>query len=257
MTAAALSGRRVLVTRPAGQAEGIAGRIRRAGGEPVLFPTLEIVPVPAAARLDALIAALDAYDLAIFISSNAVNSGLALVRARRDWPVALRVAAVGPGSARALNQAGIGGVILPRAGFDSEGLLALPELQHMAGRRVVIFRGEGGREVLGDTLRARGAQLEYAECYRRARPKADAAPLVARCMRGEIDAVSVTSSEGLRNLWDMLGTQGQECLRSLPLFAPHERIAAVARGLGVRKVVVTAAGAGGLLDGLAAFFATV
>jgi len=257
MNPAVLSGRRVLVTRPAGQAEGLADRIRAAGGEPVLFPTLDILPAGDAVQLNALIADLDAYDLAIFISSNAVSMGLALVRSRRSWPARLRVAAVGPGSARALKQAGIGEVLLPKVGFDSEGLLALPELNRVSGQRVLIFRGAGGRELLGETLRARGARIEYVECYRRARPKTDAAPLSALCARGELDAVTVSSSEGVRNLWDMLGADARERLGAIPLFAPHERIAATARELGARRVVLTAAGDDGLIDGLTAFFARV
>ena len=122
---------------------------------------------------------------------------------------------------------------------------------------MVIFRGEGGRELLGETLAARGAAVEYAECYRRGRPHADAAPLLARCARRELDAFTVTSSEGLANLHEMLGEAGRRCLEDTPLFAPHERIAAAARALGVRTVVLTGPGDEGLIAGLAAFFAKV
>ena len=89
----------------------------------------------------------------------------------------------------------------------------------------MIFRGDGGRELLGDTLRARGATVDYVECYRRARPAADAGPLVRALERGEIDAVVVSSSEGLRNLFDMVGEAGRQRLQRTPLFAPHARIA--------------------------------
>ncbi|MFA5912073.1 MAG: uroporphyrinogen-III synthase [Burkholderiales bacterium] len=257
MNSTALAGRRVVVTRPAGQAAHMAALIRAAGGEALLFPALEIFDTAESPQLRALIEHLETFDLAIFISANAVSKALALVRARRDWPPALRVATVGRGSERELQRHGFAAVIAPGERFDSEGLLELPELQQLAGKRVVIFRGAGGRELLGDTLTARGAAVEYAECYRRGRPNADPAPLLARCARRELDAITVTSSEGLANLHAMLGEAGRQCLQGTPLFAPHERIAAAARALGVRTVVLTGPGDAGLVAGLAGFFAKV
>ncbi|MBE0623074.1 MAG: uroporphyrinogen-III synthase, partial [Burkholderiales bacterium] len=176
---------------------------------------------------------------------------------RRAWPPALRVATVGRGSERELERHGYTGIIAPAERFDSEGLLDLPELKEMAGKRVVIFRGEGGRELLGETLAARGATVEYAECYRRGRPNADPAPLLDLCARGELAAFTVTSSEGLANLRDMLGEAGLQCLKGTPLFAPHERIAAAARALGVHTVVLTGPGDEGLVAAMAAFFVKV
>lgn len=257
MSPPALAGRRVVVTRPAGQSAHLAALIRAAGGEPLPFPALEIFDAEDLQPVLALIERLDAFDLAIFISANAVNRALALVRARRAWPPALRVATVGRGSERELQRHGFAAVIAPSERFDSEGLLDLPELRQVHGKRVVIFRGESGRELLGDTLAARGATVEYAECYRRGRPNADPAPLLARCARGEIDAFTVTSSEGLANLHDMLGEAGRPCLKNTPLFVPHERIAAAARALGVQTVVLTGPGDEGLVAGMAAFFAKV
>ncbi len=257
MSPTALAGRRVVVTRPAGQAAHMAALIRAAGGEPLLFPALEIFDAADPQPALALIGRLETFDLAIFISANAVNKALALVRGRRDWPPALRVATVGRGSERELRRHGFAAVIAPVERFDSEGLLDLPELKAVAGKRVVIFRGEGGRELLGDTLAARGAAVEYAECYRRGRPDADPAPLLALCARGELDAFAVTSSEALANLRDMLGEAGRQCFMHTPLFAPHARIAAAARTLGAHTVVLTAPGDVGLVAGMAGFFAKV
>jgi uroporphyrinogen-III synthase len=257
MSSTALAGRRVVVTRPAGQAAHLAALIRAAGGEPLLYPALAIFPCGEPAQLHALIGRLETFDLAIFVSANAASHGLALVRARRAWPPDLRVATVGRGSERELERHGFSGVIAPRERFDSEGLLALPELAAMQGKRVVIFRGEGGRELLGETLAARGAAVEYAECYRRGRPDADPAPLLARFARRELDAFTLTSSEGLANLHAMLGEAGRQCLQGTPIFAPHERIAAAARALNVQTVVLTGPGDEGLVAGLAGFFAKV
>src|SRR3990167_7545431 len=116
-------------------------------------------------------------------------------------PPALKIATVGQGSAKALHELGIAEVIAPAEHFDSEGLLALPELQNVAGWRVLILRGDGGRELLGDTLRARGATVEYAACYRRSKPQQDIAALIDAVP----DALTVTSSEALDHLWQMLG----------------------------------------------------
>jgi len=257
MNAGALAGRRVVITRPAAQSAQLADLIRAAGGEPVLFPALEIVDAGDAQSLDALIRRLDEFALAIFISANAVDKGLAQVRARRSWPPGLRVATVGKGSERALQRHGFGDVIAPTQRFDSEGLLELPELNQVDGRRVVIFRGVGGRELLGETLRARGAAVDYAECYRRVQPQTDPAALLALHAQGALDALTVTSSEGLRNLAQIFGEAGRKCLTETPLFVPHERIGAAARALGVQTVVLTGAGDQGLLAGLADFFAKV
>jgi uroporphyrinogen-III synthase len=257
MSPSALAGRRVVVTRPAGQTAPMAARIRAAGGEPVLFPALEILDAEDLQPVLALIDRLDAFDLAIFVSANAVNKALALVQARRAWPAGLRVATVGRGSERELQRRGFAAVIAPSERFDSEALLDLPELKEVQGKRVVIFRGDGGRELLGGTLSARGAVVEYAECYRRGRPQADVAPLLALAARHELDAFTVTSSEGLANLYDMLGEAGRQWFKRTPLFAPHERIADAARALGVQIVVLTGPGDEGLVAGLAAFFAKV
>jgi uroporphyrinogen-III synthase len=257
MSPSALARRRVVVTRPAAQSGHMAALIRAAGGEPLLFPALEILDAADLQPLLALIGRLDAFDLAIFISANAVDKALDLVHARRAWPAGLRVATVGRGSERALQRRGFAAVIAPGERFDSDALLDLPQLKDVEGKRVVIFRGDGGRELLGDTLRTRGAAVEYAECYRRGRPETDVAPLLALAARRELDAFTVTSSEGLANLYDMLGEAGRQWLRQTPLFAPHERIAAAARALGVQTVVLTGPGDEGLVAGLAAFFAKV
>ena len=145
---------------------------------------------------------------------------------------------------------------MPAVRFDSEALLDMAELDriHVAGKRIIIFRGDSGRELLGEMLRKRGAFVEYAECYRRVRPEAEIAPLLAAWKRGEMNAVTVTSSEGLRNLWEMVGDSGRTWLENTPLFVSHERIAEVAWKLGFNRVLVTAVGDDGLVAGLQDYF---
>ena len=128
-------------------------------------------------------------------------------------------------------------------------------MQDVAGKRIVIFRGDGGREMLGDTLIERGAQIEYAECYRRSRPDVNAGNLLRQWSRNEINAVTITSSEGLRNLYDMLGKLGRQWLKSTPVFVPHERILGVAHELGLEHGILTEAGDEGLIAGMSTWFA--
>ena len=257
MSAGSLSGRGIVVTRPREHARELAERIRAAGGDPVLFPTLEILPPADPGAVANIIARLDSFQLAIFVSPTAAMRGCAMVSARRGWPNDLRVAAVGAGTARALEELGRRQVISPSGEADSEALAALPELQDLRDRSVVIFRGQGGREWLRGTLQARGARVEYAECYRRARPDADAGGLLARWQRGGIEAVSITSAEGLENFIGMLGPTGRGYLCATPVFVPHPRIAAAARELGVSRIVVTGRGDDQTVAEMSAFFARV
>jgi uroporphyrinogen-III synthase len=253
-----LCGRGVLITRPREHAERLARAIRDAGGEPILFPAIEIAPPGDPQPLARIIARLDEFEVAIFISETAVAKGCEAVLAKRSWPQALRAAAVGAGTAAELERRGFRSVLAPTRGADSEALAALPELRDVHGKAIVVFRGEGGREWLRGELVARGARVEYAECYRRLKPAvSDLDALLDRWRQGGVDAVSITSAEGLSNLFELLGAAGQERLRVTPVFVPHPRIADRARELGVLDVVVTGPGERGVAAGMAEFFAKV
>ena len=246
-----LHGAGILVTRPARQAAGLARQLATLGATPLVFPAIVILPPPDRALLDRVHATLDRYDLAIFVSANAVEYG---VPAPQNWPTRLSTFAPGPGTAAALAAAGIDDVTIPGTTFDSEGLLALPALLRVDGQRIAIFRGEGGRELLGDTLRARGAVVDYIDCYRRAAPQADAAGLVMLLRGRQIHALTLTSSEGLDNLWALLDDDARALLRRVPTFVPHPRIAEHARDLGIAAIATGGADAG-LIAGLLEWFA--
>jgi uroporphyrinogen-III synthase len=250
-----LAGRHVVVTRPAGQAAHFATALIGQGAIPVLYPVLEIRELEDVAPLLDVAIRLDNFDLAVFVSPNAIEQALARILPRRPWPAALRVAALGKSSERELARHGIHDVISPALRFDSEALLELPELIDAQGKRVIIFRGEGGRELLGETLKERGATVEYVSCYRRARPQLDPAPLLKLWEEGRLDAVTLTSSEGLRNFFEMVGRLGQAWLRKTPAFVPHLRIAEQAQALGLASVIPTEPGDDGLLAGLMQYFA--
>jgi uroporphyrinogen-III synthase len=250
----ALDGRHIVVTRPAGQATHLAEALVALGAKPVLFPVLEIFDVEDNGPLLAAAGRLDEFDWAAFVSPNAVEKALGAILARRSWPAHLRAATVGKSSENALAAFGVRDVVAPQDRFDSEALVALPELQDVAGKKVLICRGDGGRELLGDTLRERGATVEYLTCYRRGKPDLDPAPLHKLWTDGHLDAVTATSSEGLRNFFDMVGKLGQAWLRKTPTFVPHERIAEQARSLGLHEIVLTGPGDDGLVAGLTTYF---
>jgi uroporphyrinogen-III synthase len=166
----------------------------------------------------------------------------------------LRAAAVGAGSRDELEGHGVHGARAPESGADSEALLALPELAAVAGKRIAIFRGEGGRELLGDSLAARGAKVEYAACYRRARPHLDVAPLLSAWAQGTVHAVTVSSTTGLDNFAGMLGAPGRPLLAGTPVFVPHPRVAEQARRLGIRSPLLAGPSDAEMMARLVAYF---
>jgi len=244
-----LAGVGVIVTRPARQAAGLTRQLAALGATPIVIPAIVILPPADRAPLDAVHAALDQYDIAIFVSANAVEYG---VPAPGTWPAKLLALAPGPGTAAALAATGVAEARIPASTFDSAGLLALPELREVSGKRVVIFRGDGGRPDLGDTLRERGATVTYVECYRRAAPAAGAG-LSEVLREARAQALTLTSSEGLDNLCALLDAADQKRLRRLPAFVPHPRIAEHARELGFVPVETGGADAG-LIAGLLEWF---
>jgi uroporphyrinogen-III synthase len=250
----ALAGRHIVVTRPAGQAIHLAEALVDLGAQPVLFPVLAIEDVADVTPILDTAIRLDQYDWTMFVSPNAVEKALAIILAQRQWPASVRVATVGHSSEAALAQYGIRDVVAPQERFDSEALLALPEFADVRGKSVVIFRGDSGRDLFGDTLKERGATVDYVTCYRRTRPARDPASLLKLWSEGRLDAMTVTSSEGLRNLYAMVGKLGQGWLKRTPTFVPHARIAEQAQALGLHNVVQTDPADAGLLAGLTDYF---
>jgi uroporphyrinogen-III synthase len=232
-----LGGRGILVTRAAHQSAPLRRLIEDRGGRALALPALEI---EATGEPQAAIAQLRRqWDLMIFISPNAVAFAPAVLGDARIR--AKSIAAVGQATATALGQAGYPVDLIPPGRYDSEGLLAMPELQRIEGRQVLIVRGEGGRPLLGDSLRARGAKVGYAEVYRRVRPKLDIGPWLTR-WTAEVDLVTATSADVLDNLVGMLGEAGWPLLRRTPLLVISERMRAAAEQRGF-ETILQAAGA--------------
>jgi uroporphyrinogen-III synthase len=250
-----LAGRTIVVTRPRAQAAPLAEAIAADGGMPLVFPLLEILPAADSQPLKIALDRLSSYRLAIFISPNAVDYCLPALLERGPWPAGLTPAAVGQGTVKTLATYGVTGCVVPTERFDSEALLALPALaaDRVAGQSVVIFRGDGGRELLADTLRERGATVDYVTCYQRSGPADGVVPLMSAWRAGQLDALTVSSSEGLRYLVDLLDFDGLAYLKETPVFVPHARIAENARALGLQKIILTEAADAGILGGLRAY----
>ncbi|MFA6014599.1 MAG: uroporphyrinogen-III synthase [Gallionellaceae bacterium] len=241
-----LAGLNIVVTRPRAQAGQLQQDIEQLGGKVILFPLLEIAPATDEHALQKVTGRLAEFNLAIFISPNAVRYGLKAIGALSNIPATLQIASVGQSSAQALREAGIKQVIVPQGKSDSEALLALPELQNVQGWKIAIFRGDGGRELLGDTLKARGARVEYVSCYQRSKARQDLTVLLAQ----PVDAITVSSSEALQHLWEMLGKQNTMQLADTAIFVPHARIAENARNMGWKQVFLTPEGDAGVVAGL-------
>lgn len=225
-----------MVTRPAHQAEGLVRRIEAAGGQAVCFPVLDIIYRNDSSALTRLSAKLDAFDFCIFVSANAVTGWVRLLDSlAKRASLRARLVAVGTGTANAMAKAGLPHPLRPSRGSGSEALLELPELKDeaIAGRRVLIVRGVGGRELLGNMLAARSAAVEYVEVYRRIKPVVAAEKLLQH--RGQIHAIVVTSAEALENLFAIGGPEATPWLYAMPLVTVSERIAQYARSIGVQR----------------------
>ncbi len=242
--AASLDNIGVLVTRPAHQAGHFIGMLQQAGARGIGFPSIEIRDPEQPQAVVQKLRQLAQYDWLIFISANAVDYGLKYLRQAGATP-GQGLAAIGKSTARRLSEHGLRVSLQPASGYNSEALLAMdamaaPRIQH---KKILVFRGQGGRELLADSLRERGAEVDYAEVYRRCPPPRHSGPLNALWDRGEIQIVTVTSNEALKNLYDMLDTDGRAYLLNTPLVVPGKRGAELARRMGFRQAILTAADA--------------
>ncbi|MBM3117665.1 uroporphyrinogen-III synthase [Jeongeupia naejangsanensis] len=249
---ASLAGRRIWVTRPQAQAGTLATLIEAQGGIAVRQPLLDIIPPADPAPFATALAALDGFDLVVFVSPTALD--LTFAQLGRDWPATVPVAVVGPGSAARALELGATTVISPPLQHDSEGLLREAAMHDLAGRRVLLVRGESGRDVLPEALAARGATLTMVSAYRRRPPDLDDAGLT-RLLDAGIDAAVISSSEAAGVLFTLAGGAARERLQSLLYFAPHPRIVAALHAHGAARVETCATGDAGTVDSLCHYFA--
>lgn len=253
MTEAPLTGVGVLVTRPRAQANELVTAIEQAGGTAYCFPVIEIVARdPSDVADDA--AGLRAPDIVIFVSRNAVEYGL-------DYVGAGRICAIGPATAAAVRAAGRVVDIEPASGFDSEHLLAEPELTDVAGKEVRIIRGSKGRELLAEQLTSRGANVSYLSVYERRVPEVSSdslADVETRWREGAISFVTVMSVQSLRNLVQLLPAWCEKQLETTPLVTPAGRVLkeALDRYPASRTILASGPRAGEMVDAIIALHRT-
>lgn len=250
--------RPVIITRPLAQARPLAHRVREIGRSPVVFPLLDIQPLPDQTQLRAELNNLRRYALAAFVSPNAIDAAFSILPA---WPQEVAIAVVGEGSRQALAAHGVTDANatihrpLDTERTDSQTLLEVLDLEALRGKRVLIVRGETGRELLADALRAHGVEVTALPAYRRSAPVLDAAG--RRQLLELLDAQGdwiITSSEALRILMQMVRDAVDEHavakLQQQHLIVPHVRIAETAHSLGFSRVTQTASGDEALLAAL-------
>lgn len=229
----------VWVTRPLAQTERLSALLRAHGWEPIVAPLLAIEPTVTEEAARQWAEALDGHLWVFFVSTNAAQIAVPAIRMHRPWPPGPPVATVGAGSAAVLRALGFPDVWYPVDGADSEAVLAASWTQpeRVAGQSLLIVKGEGGRGLLTEALRARGAEVHEWICYRRR---------VARWLphhwepyaQGRIAALLITSSEAARGLPGAMGAERFEKVRErLLAVANHPRVAEALQTLGWRHVV--------------------
>ena len=249
-----LDGYAVLVTRPAGQAGPLLEAIRRRGGLAIAAPMIVIQPRTDDPATLALVDRIAEFDSVVFISRNAAEVGVQLIMSRGRQLGAQRIFATGAGTGASLGKLGVANVVSPPGEFSSEGLLKLPGLcaRDAEGQKVLIVRGEGGRELLGDTLVERGASVEYCEVYTRSPPLVPLGEVLRQHAVPAPDIALVTSTEALENLAAQIEREGLLPLFDMPLVVAGERMAGAVPALGFTQapVVVESPGDGNMLAAL-------
>lgn len=229
-----------MVTRPAHQADIFCTMLEQAGARAIRCPAIRIADPADLSGLAALVRQLDEFDLMMFNSPNAADRSIAYIHNHRRIPAHMTIAAIGTKTAKAISAWGYEVHICPPAHFDSEAFLRLPNVSNMQGKRVAVLRGQDGRMLLGETLRKRGAHVEFIETYQRLPPSPAQGVLIREALQQDLDAVAITSSEAMTNLVDCLDSSSRQRLDDTLLIAGHPRIGATARQLGLTEIMTAA-----------------
>jgi uroporphyrinogen-III synthase len=210
----------IVITRPAHQAGALIKRLEMAGAKVIPFPLLEIVAPKDPLLLQYQLHDLSNVDTAIFISPNAVVKALSFVTKAQLAP--LKIAAVGKKTALTLKNNGLMVDCFPDEYFNSEALLALDAMKQVQGQHIIIFRGEGGRDVLRDTLIQRGAQVTYYNVYARRCPIDNIEVLKQHYTQQKLDIIILTSGESLSHLLRL--AKGEQWMTNVLLLVGSQRI---------------------------------
>ena len=230
----------ILVTRPSPAGEELVSRLRMQGKMAYSFPLIEFAPGRELAQLPTMLAALPAASLVFALSQQVIHFANPLLHQNGiGWPNELIWFAIGRTTALALHAASHLTVHYPRDRETSEVLLQLPELQNVAGKQVLILRGNGGRELLGKTLQDRGADVIFCECYQRNEINYNGTEEAWRWSERQVSTLVVTSGEMLQQLYTLIPAWYREnWLIKCQLLVVSERLASLARHLGWHDIRV-------------------
>ena len=240
-----LQGQIILNTRPAHQQGELTRMLQRDGARVLSFPVIEIQTVTPGDSQQRLRHAIADYDILLFVSRNAVDGAFRLIDATQLHP-ATRLGVIGAASSAALRAALADGPVdvddclVAGEPYNSETLLQALAGHSVAGQRVLIFRGQQGRNLLGDELQRRGAVVEYAEVYRRALPAGGAEAFNRLVADGMPTLVVLTSTEGMQNLFELVDAQAARALCRIPWLLISERMRESALKLGHNAAVLIA-----------------
>ena len=239
-----------LVTRPKHQADNLEQLLTQQGFRVICFPTIDIIPSTSSPYLSNLDSYLAEMAIALFVSRNAVD--FTFQHLNSPLPASLQLGVIGKGTLMALNDHGVSTLIIPTENYNSEGLLESNALLNVLDKRIVIFRGQEGRNLLGDTLRDRGATVEYIEVYQRITPEYPAGYFAELTQDHFPDIAIFTSSEGLHNAFKLLNPEQSKMLRSKAWLLISERMRETARDLGHNADIIIASSASdeGILQAL-------
>lgn len=229
---------RLLLTRPSEECAALAQTLLAAGIGSSSLPLLEIEPLALDQARHQCLGTLAQYQAFVVVSKPAARLLLDhLARAGLEPPLK-QWFTVGEATGRILQAAGLQ-VNWPASGDDSEALLSAPLLHELISRpspRVLIVRGEGGRELLAERLSQQGASVDYLELYRRCLPQYPPGTLAHQITGERLNGLVVSSGQGLEHLHRLAGADWP-CLSRMPLFVPSPRVAELARATGAQQVV--------------------
>ena len=231
-----LNGLCVLNTRPAGQAQSLSKSIKESGGEVFELPTLEIQ------ALDNWVynlPDLTKIDQAIFISANAVEHCFKQLEAHQiDWPLTIKTIAIGKSSATALEKFNQPVSFIPEVA-DSEHLLELKTLLHLDKQKILLFKGQGGRPLIEESLLLRGANLITIDVYQRIMPKINPQFIKSIWHNDLVDIILLTSEQSMHNLFKLFEEESHNWLYSKACLVISERLAQIARSLKIKNIILS------------------
>jgi len=240
-----LQGQVILNTRPLHQQGELTRMLQQDGASVLAFPAIEIEPVRDPARRQQLADSIASYDILLFVSRNAVDGAFAMTETSQLSPATV-FGVIGSATRAALAAALAGSAfegddcLVAGEPYNSEALLEAPALRAVAGKRILILRGQQGRNLLGDELAQRGAVIEYAEVYQRVVPARDPAAFNRLVAARFPSLVILTSTEGMHNLMQLVDDAAAQTLSRTPWLLISERMRESALKLGHNAAVLVA-----------------